>query len=301
MIYLTENLRNNLDQFNTVVFDVDGVLVDTSYSYTRAVLNAVSVYGTKILGYDWSPESFYYDQFKTIKGFNNDWDIAEALLLFFLQKEILKNPMSFFTFLSELTSNGKGMFNIISRINKSRNSRKGRLSELYRKETIRQYAMELYAGTDRCKSFFGFDPVLNNCPGTVVNEKVLVDVTLLNKLQTITSVYTGRNVYELRDVFNRIGYTGWEKEFCFCDDLSSPVKANPDPLCTIADSSDCTGIIFVGDSRDDYETGKNFIRERPEVPFEFVQIMRQGSRFDCSYSALDDINQLLYFLLWEIS
>ena len=193
------------------------------------------------------------------------------------------------------------MFNIISRINKSRNSRKGRLSELYRKETIRQYAMELYAGTDRCKSFFGFDPVLNNCPGTVVNEKVLVDVTLLNKLQTITSVYTGRNVYELRDVFNRIGYTGWEKEFCFCDDLSSPVKANPDPLCTIADSSDCTGIIFVGDSRDDYETGKNFIRERPEVPFEFVQIMRQGSRFDCSYSALDDINQLLYFLLWEIS
>jgi len=301
MIYLTENLRNNIDGFNTVVFDVDGVLVDTSYSYTRAVLDAVSVYGTTILGYDWKPETFHYDQFKTVKGFNNDWDIAEALLLYYLQREILNKPMSFFTFLSELTSNGKGMFNIISWINKGRNSGKGRLSELYRKETIRQYAMELYAGTDRCKSFFGFDPVLSDCPGMVDNETLIVNTDFLEKLNAVTAVYTGRNVYELTDIFNRIGYTGWKEEFCFCDDCSSPVKPDPEPLCTIADSSECTGIIFVGDSRDDFETGENFIQSRPEVPFEFVQIMRQGSRFDCRHSALDDINQLLYFLLGEIS
>jgi len=30
MIYLTDNLRNNKEGFNTIVFDVDGVLVDTT-------------------------------------------------------------------------------------------------------------------------------------------------------------------------------------------------------------------------------------------------------------------------------
>ncbi|MFO7891507.1 MAG: hypothetical protein R6V04_14355 [bacterium] len=301
MIYLTDNLRNNKDRFNTIVFDVDGVLVDTSCSYTQAVLKAVSLYGSNIMGYEWRPDPFHYNQFKAIKGFNNDWDIAEALLLYFLQKEILKKPLSFFTFISESVWDGRGIFNIISRINKRMNSGNSRFSELYKKEKIRKYAMELYAGTDQCKTFFGFDPELRDCPGMIDNEKVLIDTAILKKLSVVTAVFTGRNVYELRNVFNRIGYSGWREEFCFCDDSGSPKKPDPEPLCTIADSSECTGIIFAGDSRDDCETAKNFSKERPDFPFEFVQIIQPGSRFNCRNSALNNINQLLYFLLWEIS
>ncbi|MEJ2627490.1 MAG: hypothetical protein P8078_02875 [bacterium] len=301
MIYLTDNLRNNKEGFNTLVFDVDGVLVDTTDSYTRAVLEAVSLYGTELDGYDWKPESFHFNQFKAIRGFNNDWDVAEAMLLYFLQNEILKNSVSFSTYISHLAQGGDGAANVLSWITSRENREANRLTSLYEKEKIRRYSMEYYAGSNRCKSFFGFDPLLNNCPGTIENEKLLVDTDLLDRYQGVKGVYTGRNYYEFLHVLEQMGYAGWNKEFCFYDDSQSPVKPDPQPLCTIADSSQCRGIIFVGDSRDVFETVKNFTQQRPDFLIEFVQIMRQGSRFDCSHSALDDINQLLYFLLWEIS
>ena len=301
MIYLTDTLRNNKERFNTIVFDVDGVLVDTTNSYTRAVLDAVSYYGTELEGYDWKPESFHFNQFKTMQGFNNDWDVAEAMLLYFLQSEILKDSVSFSTYISHLAQGGDGVKNLHSWIKSRENREADRLFSIYEREKIRKYSMEYYAGSNRCKPFFGFEPVLNNCPGTIENEKLLVDTALLKRYQGIKGVYTGRNAQEFQHVLERMGCAGWKKEFCFCDDGHSPVKPDPQPLCTIADSPECRGIIFVGDSRDDFETVKNFTQQRPDSLIEFVQIMRQGSRFDCSHSALDDINQLLYFLLWEIS
>ncbi len=276
-------------------------MVDTTNSYPKAVIKAVSNYGAELNGYSWEPEPFHFNQFKIISGFNNDWDVAEALLLFFLQQEVLKKPVSFSTFVADLANEGKGAVNLISWINNRENPEADKLSELYTKEKIRKYSMEYYAGSERCKEFFGFDPVLRDCSGMVENEKLLVDTALLEKLQEVKAVYTGRNRNELQYVLNKIGYSGWKMEFCFCDDSHSPVKPDPAPLCALAESSECRGIIFAGDSRDDLETVKNFNQKRPDFPLEFVQIMRQGSRFDCSHSALDDINQLLYFLLWEIS
>lgn len=301
MIYLTENLRNNKERFNTVVFDVDGVLVDTSASYTQAVIQAVADYGDNLNGFVWKPELYHYEQFKSIRGFNNDWDVAEALLFYFLQKEVLAAPLSFYAFVSGVAGGGEGIDSVVSWIQSLGKKEADKISSLYNKEEIREFAMELYAGSARCQTFFNCDPRCNNCPGTIENEKLLVDRVQLEKLQVDTAIYTGRNFHELQYALKKIGYSGWKEELCFYDDADSPTKPDPMPLVTMADSSGCTGIVFAGDSWDDFETARNFSRQRPEFPFEFVQIMQLGSRFDCSHSALSNINQLLYFLLWEIS
>jgi histidinol-phosphate aminotransferase len=57
-----------------ILFDMDGVLVDTTNSYDNAICNTVEFFSGKRIDCkiinDWR-----------IKGFNNDWDLTEAILL----------------------------------------------------------------------------------------------------------------------------------------------------------------------------------------------------------------------------
>ena len=58
---------------DAIIFDVDGVLLDTSESYTAAAVEAVSV----ATGSD-RFTTREVAQLKAIKGFNNDWHVALA-------------------------------------------------------------------------------------------------------------------------------------------------------------------------------------------------------------------------------
>ena len=54
-------------QADTVILDIDGVLVDVSGSYRRAIVESIErVYGTTI-------DSGAIQAFKNAGGFNNNW------------------------------------------------------------------------------------------------------------------------------------------------------------------------------------------------------------------------------------
>ena len=60
-------------KYDAIIFDVDGVLVDTRRSFTFAAVDAVAA--------DTGSHSFTANeagQLKTILGFNNDWHVAIA-------------------------------------------------------------------------------------------------------------------------------------------------------------------------------------------------------------------------------
>ena len=64
-------------KFDTIVFDVDGVLIDVTKSFTQAVKDLVRSY----LGYLETDEKLeqHIETLRRVGGFNNDWDLAYCL------------------------------------------------------------------------------------------------------------------------------------------------------------------------------------------------------------------------------
>ncbi|MFA6065353.1 MAG: TIGR01548 family HAD-type hydrolase [archaeon] len=62
-------------KFKSVIFDIDGVLVDVSQSYRQAIQKTVEDF----TGFYPTPEEI--QKYKERGGLNNDWDLSEAIIL----------------------------------------------------------------------------------------------------------------------------------------------------------------------------------------------------------------------------
>jgi len=86
-----------------LIFDMDGVLVDVSRSYRKAIQKTVRIYFETCLGREKGHGNLVTQEeislFKSIGGFNNDWDLTSALILYLLSSSGLpplarKKPFS---------------------------------------------------------------------------------------------------------------------------------------------------------------------------------------------------------------
>ncbi len=81
-------------RFDAIVFDIDNVLVDTRASYTDCICKTVETYLETILKFRSSRTPLLTRQdvetFKSLGGFNDDWDTCYGFLLYFLTKKVSK-------------------------------------------------------------------------------------------------------------------------------------------------------------------------------------------------------------------
>ena len=72
-------------RFDAVIFDIDNVLVDTRASYTDGIRKTVETYLITLLGFRPSRNPLLsrreVEEFKSLGGFNDDWDTCYGLLL----------------------------------------------------------------------------------------------------------------------------------------------------------------------------------------------------------------------------
>ena len=75
-------------RFDAVIFDIDNVLVDTRASYTDSIRKTVQTYLENVLKFTPSKKTLLsrkdVEQFKSLGGFNDDWDTCHGLLLYLL-------------------------------------------------------------------------------------------------------------------------------------------------------------------------------------------------------------------------
>ena len=71
-----------------LIFDMDGVLIDVSRSYRKTIQRTIHIYLKSCLGFQRSRGDWIMDEeislFKSVGGFNNDWDLTSGLLLYLL-------------------------------------------------------------------------------------------------------------------------------------------------------------------------------------------------------------------------
>ena len=290
-IILNKKILDKISQVDTLVFDIDGVLIDVRDSFMKAVCQTVQFYFKEILGFQGSqglinPKEIV--NFKTAGGFNNDWDLTSAVVLFYLMKarennlkdvdELRSIKPDIKTFTTKMLSPGGGLVKIIDSIEKDEQVNKGILS-LWDKDLITKIFQEIYAGEEHCYNIYGFYPSLIQKDGLIKQERIIIDKNKKNFLQKFSlGILTGRNEREAKVALERLGWDDIisKKRIVTADDGVG--KPHPQGLKKIADSLKTKLGIYVGDTWDDLITVKNINKE--EGVTKFLSAIVLGEEFD---------------------
>lgn len=318
-IILNKKILEKLSRVDTLVFDVDGVLIDVRDSYREAICQTVQYYFKETLRFQGSqnlinPEEIEY--FKMAGGFNNDWDLTSAVVLFYLMKaiennlkdvdELKRSAPDIKTFATKTSSPEGGLIKIIDSIENNGHVKDGILS-LWDKDLITKIFQEIYAGEEYCFTIYGFHPSLVKTEGLIKQERIIIDKNKKNFLENFSlGVLTGRNEREARVALERLGWDDIisKKRIVTADDGVG--KPHPQGLKRIAEILKTKLGIYIGDTWDDLVTVKNTNKEEREI--KFLSAIVLGERFDLRGKSVKfylnegvdlltkDVNSILYYL-----
>ncbi len=236
---------------DAIVLDVDGVLVDVGQSYRRAIVESVAhVHGETIDIAD-------VQRFKEAGGFNNDWELTDAVALYILARQE-GVPLSLETYTDAIAGMGGGLESARTVISEELTpAARERVFAAWDSDELQSVFQQLYLGTDRYRELEGEEPTIE-AEGFINDEEVLITPETLETLQERypLGILTGRPAAEATIALDRVGLSVPDKYRFTMDDWDGG-KPDPDALVTLAERFDAESIAFVGDTRDDIRTAVN--------------------------------------------
>ncbi|WP_267161942.1 TIGR01548 family HAD-type hydrolase [Halovenus salina] len=236
---------------DTVVLDVDGVLVDVADSYRRAIIESLDrVIGETI-------DHGNVQQFKDAGGFNNDWELTDAAALFLLAREE-GCELSLNQFTTAIEAMGGGLSAARSIVFEELTpATRERVFNRWDSEQLRDVFQQLYLGGSLYRELEGGEPGLET-PGYIHDEPVLATEETLDRLQAEyeVGVLTGRPAPEAEIALERVGLDVPPAHRFTMDDWEGG-KPDPDALVTLADRFGADELVFAGDTLDDVKTAVN--------------------------------------------
>jgi len=231
-----------------VVLDVDGVVVDVSDSYRRAITETIErLYG----------ESFPEAAIQALKdagGFNNDWELTDAGALFVLGRA-RDLDMSIGAFAEAVAKRGGGLA-AARAVVESACADPGRIEAEWAPDQIRRVFQSLYLGGDLYRELEGSEPAIG-APGYVHDEPVLAGPETIGDLteRFAVGVLTGRPAPEADIALDRAGLDLPRDHRITMDD-DFPGKPDPAGLIALAGRLDVDRLAFAGDTLDDVRTAR---------------------------------------------
>lgn len=257
-----------------LVLDVDGVLVDVTDSYRRAICESVeTVYGTTI-------ERDEVQLFKDAGGFNNDWELTYAAALWVIAREV-GYQANVTAYTERIAAAGGGIEGARAVIREDLPGDAQTVFDRWNPDRLRDVFQQLYLGADRYRDIEGSnpDPDLSDHPGYIGNEPVLADRETLDRLvdRFRVGVLTGRPAVEAAIALDRVGLDvpdGWTITM----DDDPPGKPDPEGLITLAERMDVPILLFAGDTLDDVETAVRAGRADPDRTYVAIGVLSGGLR-----------------------
>lgn len=289
----------------TVVFDVDGVLVDVRSSFRKMIILACNYYfklkhGLKGKGN--LVTNPVIEEFKRMGGFNNDWDLASALVFLYLNIYYLKNMPSTFEELKLKPEELKKLSKALHE-NAKRPGYEGFVESTakYFKCSKALKNMDRKFVEDICKILYAGKNAesVYSLATSSIEEKQLYKFELFkrekplleekNLLQELNyGVVTGRTREELFLLEKKFPVLFKKAVHIVYDDGRLPKKPDPlvlEPLIR----GESLPLIFAGDSRDDLETVLNVRKYFKTEGVYFAGIIRDKSGFNYFYELGADI------------
>jgi len=201
-------------------------------------------------------------------GFNSDWDLTEAAVLFLVWKlhahglrgldELAQSEPSLQGFAEELGSQGGGLHKAYEWVAaRLKQEAKSGLEERLRQQVdgplIRRIFQEHYAGHRYCRRLYGFDPECYRGPGSIRKEKTILDKHLWPPKGLSCGIFSGRTPEEIELALELMGIYV-EPRLIVGDDGSHPTKPDPWGLIQLGKQLNWQAGIYVGDTWDDLRT-----------------------------------------------
>lgn len=283
-----------------VVFDVDGVLVDVSGSLPAVVTGAVQRYLEELgfRGDGIALDEGDIGRFKAAGGFNSDWDLAHAAVLFYLSQamryghrdvEGLKRATpSLRAVTAEMIRTGGGLLAFSDLVLESLRPEQRRevQSELQRRR-LEEWLMEIYAG-DRTLEVYGYSPRGPRGTGLISREKALLASSdLIPSLRY--GIYTGRTRGELDHALRLLSLADEFDDVALITADSGIQKPDPRGLKMLAERFRPRALLYVGDNVDDWVAFARYASDRSETepPALFAGVLG-GSPAAMGWSALQE-------------
>lgn len=264
-----EQCRNT----DSVIFDVDGVLVDVSQAIQMVDCEVVQFYVTNLLGWEGAGGSYItpaeVEEFKLAGGFNEDQDIACAAVMLLVAKaqrigvtdpDALREAQPTIPEVTESVSQLGGGLPAVRKIliEPLDQESQAKLLASCDQAKILQLCQEFYAGEDHCREFYGYDPEYVKVPGRLDKEVSLLDREKLTGRIDRWGLFTGRTWSETKWVLDNLGVSEF---FCrdrvvTCED--APHKPNPAGLAQLMANLGAKVAVFVGDMPDDREAVRRY-------------------------------------------
>ena len=234
-----------------VVLDVDGVLVDVENSYRRAVIETIDRL------YDTDVDRETIQQFKDAGGFNNDWELTDAIALFVLAREEGAD-LTMQEYIDTIAGTGGGLSAAQVAVGESLTPAARELVlATWDPEAHREWFQQLYLGAELYRDIEGKEPT-DIAEGYIHDEPVLVDSATLSALtdRFEVGVLTGRPAAEADIALDRVGLDLPDERVMTMDDWEEG-KPDPTALIGLAEEFGVDSVAFVGDTLDDVRTAVN--------------------------------------------
>lgn len=289
--------RSRLKEIEAVVFDIDGVLIDSSRSFRKTIAQTTQFYFENILKYQGKETLVNQEDIQMLKdvgGFNNDWQLTQGLCLFYLCKSVLLASKDLAVlryqepFLDNYLVAGVKEFqgSVLELLDPNEQLiAKG----LWNKSLIIQIFQELYAGKDYCKAYYGFDPVYFEGEGNINKEVSLLDNSLIS---TPVAVITGRSEAETKGALKLTGL-GVTCDVVVCDNGRFETKPSAEALNYISDKMNIDVGLYVGDSMDDYLIVENFNKQDTNKRFLSAIVTKAPEKYKKTDIIARDVNEVL--------
>ena len=255
---------------DTVVLDIDGVLLDVADSYRQAVVDSVErVYGTTV-------DRDELQAFKDAGGFNNDWLVTDAVALYVLAGQA-GYEADIETFTDAIAAHGGGLEGSEAVLAAELpNATFEAIIDDWNPDELREVFQALYLGADLYRELEGGEPLFETA-GYIHDEPVLVDARTLETLtgQYNVGVVTGRPAAEATIALDRAGLDV-DDTHRFTMDNWEQGKPHPHALMRLADRFDSESVVFVGDTLDDIETAVNADSEDVDTTYEGIGVLTGG-------------------------
>lgn len=260
--------------FDSIFFDVDGVLIRTTNSFRIANIATTEYVVSELYGLNWGQEEGKslvtlndIELFKQAGGFNSDWDMC--YLLISLSTARLREWRV--SSLREVTTEE---WAVLAR----KASLQGRSGRSWVDETFPANAQpvydqvveifnEFYWGTDELKRRFGHAPrYVSYSEGFVHKEEMLYAPDFFSRLRKAgirhLGMITGRVGVEVESAVERMEAYSGERWWDVIISADSYLKPNPQALRAAINAVGGRGGLYIGDTADDFDLVRRYESER---------------------------------------
>jgi len=265
---------------DTVIFDIDGVLIDVKKSFRRSIVKTVQFVFTRFFNLDDTGLLVTQEDiahFKRAGGFNNDWELTFSLVAILSAhlNSSVKTTADLRALVSLSTFSGTGgLAGVLARFS-------GKLPVDY--ETVKRIFQEVYWGQEELVRRLKIRPQYVFSSGLVKQERVLAPPDLLDALEEVGiskfGLITGRIRAEVEAALEKLPF---RSKFAPESVITGEEIAKPNPasLERLARSLGTSSGLYIGDTADDCILVKNFNRHLGDGVFLDIIVAR---RSDWSY------------------